>query len=297
MPKILVSGAAALDFVFNLDVMPTRPEKYQAKEASIQGGGSSANAAAAVVALGGDVRFCTRIADDQIGAMIVASLEDAGIDSAFARRFAGRRSSFASIYIDAAGERQIVRFRDPNMPADSTWLEDAAEGNFDAILVDTRWPEAALRLSRIGRARGIPVIIDVEAPIGPARAAIEGASHAAFSEQGLRDWAGHGDHRQALTDFVARTGGFACVTLGSEGVAWKDPAGEGMVASYAIAAVETLAAGDVWHGAFGLRLAEGATAVEAMAFANAAAALKCSRAGGRKSYPTRREVEVFLAAK
>ena len=55
----------------------------------------------------------------------------------------------------------------------------------------------------------------------------------------------------------------------------------------------TLAAGDVWHGAFVLALAEGKPTVAAAQFANAAAAIKCTRAGGRLGAPTRDEVRAF----
>ena len=59
--------------------------------------------------------------------------------------------------------------------------------------------------------------------------------------------------------------------------------------------MDTLAAGDVWHGAFTLALAEGLDVAAAGGFANAAAAIKCSRAGGRLGAPTRAEVEALLA--
>ena len=59
-------------------------------------------------------------------------------------------------------------------------------------------------------------------------------------------------------------------------------------------AVDTLGAGDVWHGAFALRLAEGADELTAIRFASAAAALKCTRPGGRMGAPSRAEVAAFL---
>jgi sulfofructose kinase len=59
--------------------------------------------------------------------------------------------------------------------------------------------------------------------------------------------------------------------------------------------VDTLGAGDVFHGAYALAIAQGGTIGEAMRFASAAAALKCSRPGGRLGAPTREEVIAFLA--
>ena len=90
----------------------------------------------------------------------------------------------------------------------------------------------------------------------------------------------------------------AAVTRGSEGVAWIEAAAPGEVLhcpAFAIDTVDTLAAGDIFHGAYALALAEGQRTGEAMRFAAAAAAIKCSRPGGRSGAPSRSEVEVFLA--
>ena len=65
--------------------------------------------------------------------------------------------------------------------------------------------------------------------------------------------------------------------------------------AFKIDAVDTLGAGDMFHGAFALRLAEGGDEVAAMRFASAAAALKCTRFGGIIGAPSRTEVENFLA--
>ena len=62
-----------------------------------------------------------------------------------------------------------------------------------------------------------------------------------------------------------------------------------------VTAVDTLAAGDVWHGAFAVMLGEGQDVGTAARFANAAAAIKCTRFGGRQGAPARAEVEALLA--
>ena len=62
----------------------------------------------------------------------------------------------------------------------------------------------------------------------------------------------------------------------------------------AVEAVDTLGAGDVFHGAFALRLAEGGAIREALRFAATAAALKCTRHGGGLAAPQRIEIEELL---
>ncbi len=52
---------------------------------------------------------------------------------------------------------------------------------------------------------------------------------------------------------------------------------------------------DVFHGAFALAIAEGQLIQDALRFAAAAAALKCTRHGGASASPQRAEVERLLA--
>jgi sugar/nucleoside kinase (ribokinase family) len=61
-----------------------------------------------------------------------------------------------------------------------------------------------------------------------------------------------------------------------------------------VQAIDTLGAGDVFHGAFTLALTQESSVVEVLRFASAAAALKCTRFGGGAGAPTREEVEAFL---
>jgi len=66
---------------------------------------------------------------------------------------------------------------------------------------------------------------------------------------------------------------------------------------FEVPVVDTLGAGDVWHGAFALALAEGCDETAAVRFASAAAALKVQRKGGRSGAPMRAELDSFLAAR
>ena len=294
MTKIVTAGVAVVDFVFYLDEMPRLAEKYRARGAEITGGGGAANAAAAIARLGGHALLASRLGSDQVAEMIASGLEGDGVDCSMLRRFEGRRSSFSSVFVDQTGERQIVNFRDQQLPMDAGWLTAALPDDFDAALADTRWPDGAEVLMRAATERGLPGVLDGEAPIREAETALQMASHIAFSAQGLRDWDGHDDLDKALADAAAETGVFVCVTDGAKGVAWRHKAASGFEPAFAIEPADTLGAGDVWHGAFALRLGEGAAPPEAIRFASAVAAIKCTNTRGRAGYPTRSETEKFL---
>jgi sulfofructose kinase len=294
MVNVLCAGLASMDFIFRVGEMPTRPEKYRAKDAAQSTGGGAAGQALAATRLGGQGFAVTRLGDDPMGALVVDGMAANGIDCRFARRFDGRRSSYSSILIDAAGERQIVNYRDWDLPADAGWLLDADHPEIAATVADTRWPEGAAALMRLARERGVPGIMDGEAPARDAVEALRLASHIAFSIQGLRDLAGEEDARDGLLAARKEFDAWLCVTDGENGVTWLDDGEFGHVPAVAVDVVDTLGAGDIWHGAFALALGEGQETATAIRFANAAASIKCSRFGGQSGCPDRQEVEAFL---
>lgn len=290
--QITIAGVAVVDFIMMMDEMPRLAEKYRAKDSAIVGGGCAANAAVAIARLGGKAHLAARLGADAIGDMIINDLKREGVDCDGVKRFDGCRSSYSSVFLDADGERQIVNFRDMAISFDAAWL---APSPSHAFLADTRWPDGALALMQAAKAQGVPGVMDAEAPVMEAEAAIMVASHLAFSMQGLRDFCDDGDVDAMLRQAQAKTGAWVCVTDGAEGVFWLG--GDGALkhrAAFAVAVIDTLGAGDVWHGAFALALGAGAGEEMAIEFASATAALKCTKLGGRDGAPQLPELSDFL---
>jgi len=196
--------------------------------------------------------------------------------------------------VDPSGERLIPAFPGEGLGVAPDWVEwNAALAGAGCVLADMGWPEAAARAFAEARARGVPGVLDADlSPRAESRALVPLADHAVFSEAGLRALTGEGDPRAALAALPLRES--LGVTLGPRGYLWRDAAGWHDAPAPPVEVVDTLGAGDVFHGAFALALAEGRGLPEAARFANAAAALKCARAGGRLGAPRRAEVEALL---
>ena len=91
--------------------------------------------------------------------------------------------------------------------------------------------------------------------------------------------------------------GLLCVTLGARGSMLLDGNQLYRVPAPSVRVVDATGAGDVFRGAFISALLRGDSPVDILRFANAAAALSCTREGALDSVPTRREVEEFLKGK
>jgi len=301
-PEVVCAGIAVLDAVFRVPRFPVPEAKTQASAFLFVSGGCAANAAVAIARLGGRARFAGPLGGpagaEPIGDRIVAALAAEQVDSAWSPRVAGVASSMSAICIDPDGERAIVNYRDDRLaaarPADPTAIAATAA----AVLADNRFPEFVLPICTAARARGIPVVLDADKPTRTTDALLGAASHVVFSAEGLRATAGTHDLGAGLERIAATNRAFLAVTDGQNGVFWRASGMSGKslwMSAFPIRPIDTLAAGDVFHGAFALALAEGREETFAMRFGAAAAAIKCTRFGGISGAPGRAEVEALVA--
>lgn len=275
--RVLVCGITVLDHVHLVDALPSGGVKHRSHALRMIGGGCAANAAVAIARLGGEAVLATRLGDDAAGRWLADALTAQGV-RLLSPPVPGAQTPQSAVMVDRAGERMIVNFRGAGLPEVPPECPDC-----DAVLADTRWSAGAQAALAVAAARGVPGVLDGEAPVGPEARL---ASHVVFAAQGLRDFAGIGDLDAALaaTDLPGRV----AYTDGAAGVVWRDGP---RIAPPSVAVVDTLGAGDVWHGAFTLGLARGEGLDAASRFANHAAATKCGRAGGWEVYPTARDMD------
>jgi sulfofructose kinase len=200
------------------------------------------------------------------------------------------------VLIDADGERLVCGYNDPALDDDASWLPLASVAGVGAVLADVRWRAGAAAVLEAARAAGVPSVLDADvAPVESLHALCALCDYAIFSEPGLAIATGVSIPGEGLQRARALAPGVVGVTLGAEGFLWLESGREHRSVAPKVDAVDTLAAGDVFHAAFALALAEGKDVAASARFANAAAALKCTRPGGRNGAPTRTEVEALLA--
>jgi sulfofructose kinase len=293
MASVLCIGIAVLDYVFQLDEMPVRAEKYRARAMKSVGGGLAANAAVAVARQGGQSHLITRLGDDPLGSTILAELEQEGVNCTLSRKFSGVRSPMSSILVDMTGERIVISYSDPGIPDETDWLPQTLPSGIDAVMGDTRWEAGSKHMFALARSVGKPAVMDVDRK--PADLSVlDTCTHAALSLQAARDITGETDPSTAVAVLSKQFSSWIAVTNGDKGVYWTDGSDVRHSPAFKVDVVDTLAAGDTWHGAFALGLAEGMRNDAAITYASAVAALKCTQFGGRAGIPTRRETETFM---
>jgi sulfofructose kinase len=284
--RVICLGLSALDQIWHVqDFFAGDSEKIKSLEYTTAGGGMAATAAVAIARLGGHAAFWGRGGEDAAGREMRQMLAEQGVDVAQFRLFANGQSSVSGIIVDAKGERQIVNFRG-KFPEEAGWLPLSELATASAVLADPRWLAGATALFKAARAMAIPTILDADvADANVFETLLPLTDHAVFSEPALAGFAGSAD--DAALTAVARFGcTVAAVTRGANGVIWLQHDLIRRQSAYAVDAIDTTGAGDVFHGAYALAIGARLAPGDAMSFAAAAAALKCTRPGGRAGIPS-----------
>jgi sulfofructose kinase len=294
---ILCIGMPVRDLTFGVQAVPGRGQKFNADRFSQIAGGNALNAAIGISRLGGHASLTGPMGDaaETASRYIFDDLAKEGIDTSPLVHMPGLVTPNSAIMMDATGERTIVSFRDPGLwkvrlPDADRLLKDC-----DAILIESRCAPFATALCHEARGRGIPVVVDVDSTISQSEGLLTASTHLIFSDEALQSTAGIAENLKALHKLAALTKSFLAVTRGPKGTLWLDEHGAPQeTPAFPVHTVDTLGAGDIFHGAFTLEFAGGAGLSQALRFASAAAALKCTRYGGAFACPNRQEVEALL---
>lgn len=295
MTRIACIGITVLDRIWYLTDLPKEGGKFVANDYKEVGGGPAATAAVAAAKLGAAVDFIGRVGDDDTGKRLLAELESLGVNTRYSRVYKGARSSQSAVLVDASGERIIANYPSPELPADASWLADIDFSQWDAVLADVRWHYGAKQAFTLARQQGIPAVLDGDVTPQDIAELVALSDHAAFSAPGLTRLTGTEDIHLSLKKAQTLTNGHVYVTQGSQGCYWLENQQLQHQPGFSVDVVDTTGAGDVFHGALALEIAQNNATADAVRFASAVAALKCTRPGGRAGIPDCDQTRSFLS--
>jgi sugar/nucleoside kinase (ribokinase family) len=297
-PHLVCVGIVTLDRIVRLDEFPAGDGKYSGNGYLEVGGGVAANAAATAVRLGGSAGFIGCIGDDNSGDEILREFDTLGVGTDGVQRIANRSTPTSVVLVDQHGHREVIDFAAPDFFERANPDFAAELDGADAVFVDCRWLAGAGRAVTSARERGLPSIVDVDRSFDDDRndrtVIFENATHLVFSRDALVAHTAEQRPERALRVMRRQTDAWLAVNTERHGVSWLDGDDVRHQPAFSVREVDTLAAGDVFHGAFALAIAEGSTEEDAVRFGAAATAAKCSRSGGRSGIPDRVTVDALF---
>ena len=300
LKKIVVLGSTNTDMVISGKKIPAPGETVSGGKFMMNPGGKGANQVVAVARLSakkGACAFIAKVGDDLFGRDTAARLKMDGVD---AKLVVDRRepSGTALILVDAKGQNVISVALGANgtlSPKDIARYRADIEGA-SALLMQLETPvETVLTAAKWAHAKGVIVILN---PAPAARLPRE--------LYALLDWITPNESEAELLTGVKVTDaasaakaaevlrkrgvGHVAITMGAKGVYCGDC--DRLYPARRVKAVDCVAAGDTFNGAFAVALVEGRSCKDAIAFAQQAAAVAVTRVGAQSSVPYRRELKV-----
>jgi sugar/nucleoside kinase (ribokinase family) len=222
------------------------------------------------------------------------ALESAGIDLSLAVTKKAENQFAVILVDDRTGERSVVWDRPDALALGDEDLPAAALARARMVLVDDVDSRASLRAAEMARAAHVRVTTDLDHPTPHTEAIFRAATHPVLAEHMPGVLTGEADLERALRTLRAWNPGLITVTLGASGAAALDGDRFVHVNGFRVHALDATGSGDIFRGAFIDAVLRGLSTDDTLRWANAAAALSCTRAGAIDSAPSRDEVERFL---
>jgi sulfofructose kinase len=294
--EVLGVGYSCTDFIATVAAMPEIDTKTAVESLHVQGGGPAATALVTLARLGARTALIAKTGDDLPGRMAVAELAREAVDTSGVIVQRGAQSQCSFILIDEPTGRRTVFWTRGSVDAMApSEIDPGMVRSARYLLVDDLESAAQEAAARQARDAGIPVVMDA----GSVRDGVENlvplATHLVASEGFPPAFTGVVDPMAAASAILEMGPEVVVVTLGARGCLAIDRGGVRLEQpGYRVKAVDTLGAGDVFHGAYVRGLLEGWELPRVLEFACAVAALKCTKHGGREGIPSMAEAAAFL---
>lgn len=285
------TGICCLDHIM-IAPRPSLGDTVHAREYCIEGGGQAATALVACTRLGVETHIYSMLGEDANGDILLDGLLKEHVNTTGIARLPHGTSPVSLVHVDEeSGDRTILhrRIEEPEYPES----DFAAIAKSDLLLVDHCFPKLTTRALRVAREHGVPTLADTY-PRDDNQAWLPDVDILIAPKYYL-ERGGFGDNLDAALEAIHAAGPeTAVITLGDQGWISSDKSGRIHGEAFKVDVVDTIGAGDVFHGAFAVGVTLGWDTARCAEFASAVAALKCTAVGGRTGIPNMAQTLEFL---
>ncbi len=289
-------GIVVIDHQVILAEYPPADTKIEIRDDRFQVGGPVPTALAVLSRFGKRTTFLSHWGDDTFGEMIEADFRAEQIDFSGSHMRTDLRTGFAHAWIDESSGSRTIACARPEQPLTVAEIDKRLLGQCGALHLDG-WPgEAALHAAQIVKRNGGRIFLDSGSPKPGMEQLIPIVDVLNCPRRFLDQFLGHDDIQQGGRDLIGRGPSLVTITDGAQGATLFTKTEQLTQPAFPISAVDTTGAGDVFSGALTYALLEDWPVDEALKFAAATAALKCTGLGNREALPSLEEVRQLMRA-
>jgi sulfofructose kinase len=284
---VLAIGHAAYDLCMVVDGYPPENSKAQTEMLIESGGGPAANAAWLLARWGVPVALAGVIGDDDYGHRVAMDLRQGGVDCRLLEMRKGQTTPVSFIMVNRSNASRTIINRKATAPA--LTLDHSKLAGLEPRLLLFDGHEATASLQAMKAFSSATTVLDAGSLREGTQVLAPRVHYLACSERFATQFTGvsdiQGNWKTCLRRLRELNGNVVVVTLGERGVLFDDGRQQGHLAALSVKAVDTTAAGDIFHGAFAFALLRGVDLGGALRLAMVAAGLSVQRFGGRPSVP------------
>lgn len=275
----LFVGLSTIDIEYLVETLPTANTKSFSTDFAIHAGGPAYNAAVAFSFLGGEALVLSAVGHGKLSSVVRddADAYQVRIIDAAPRT---RELPISSVFVEAkSGDRTLVSNSSAAGRLEALADDDLDEISPSILLWDTFYPELAAGVFERFQGCDAPVILDGENWNQGIEALLPNVDVAICSERFLPPGA---SEVSEVFEALRRVGvSQIAITRGERPILYLDGESSGQIDVPKIRAVDTLAAGDIFHGAFSYFHARGSGFVTALEEAGEVATISCKHFGPR----------------
>lgn len=289
-------GIAPVDILMQLKDYPQAGGKADAEKTTIQGGGPIPTAMVTLSRLGKKPTLLAAVGDDVFGKFAIEELKKEKVDTSLIV-IKKNPSAFAVGWVEKKdGRRSIVLDLNISIIPKDIILNSIP--TVRSVHLDGRYLPACLKLARWAKKKKIPVIMDVGSIRNDVCALFPLVDHLICSEDYAFPHTKTKNIETAINLLRKECPGTVVVTSGIRGsVGFDKVLGFVRQRAYKVKAIDVTGAGDVYHGAYIFGFLNDWSLQKRMELGSAAAAIKCTKPGGRTAIPTFNQVKKFLKSR
>ncbi|CAI8774482.1 carbohydrate kinase family protein [Methylocaldum szegediense] len=274
--RFICVGNLNVDLTFPITRLPAEHEKLRCQGMTLHYGGSAANTAYWLARLGQPVQMLGCVGDDPFGALAVAELAEAGVDTSLIQRTRRSLTGMAVIFA-SPGSKRMVTSGGANTYFNPAEVDSGIFGPGTHLHVATSLNEIALPLVRLARQRGASVSCGLDE--GPSTDMMPWLDWVFMNHTELRRWSGADDPREARRRLPPSTQ--LVVTRGASGAMALGPFGEYTCPAFPAIVVDRTGGGDAFDAGFLYGLARAAGPETCLRFGLLLAARVIAHEGSR----------------